>query len=62
MSEIWTGQAIGQTEIGATINQVWVCRTCNHRQEPVENEEWPFHCGGTMRLGHTYRLIGREAV
>ena len=33
----------------------WVCR-CGHRQNPIENEEWPSHCKELMRYATVKKL------
>jgi len=29
---------------------MWRCVECDHRQETVKDEEWPYHCNKTMKL------------
>lgn len=35
----------------------WYCKVCAHYQEPVENEEWPYHCDTIMSMRPWYRPI-----
>lgn len=35
----------------------WRCALCGIKQEPVENEEWPQHCGFGMKLSPWYQVL-----
>lgn len=40
----------------------WKCTVCGLKQEPVEGEEWPYHCGQTMKIQPWYRLLGNDVT
>ena len=42
------------SEIGLVTGQRWKCEVCGGKQEPVDDEEWPQHCGKAMRLTSWY--------
>lgn len=41
---------------------VWICPGCHVRQEPIDGEEWPVHCGTTMQMRGTYQFVEVVAV
>ena len=61
MSDVWDEPIIEVPTTHAIETGIrWACLTCNHRQEPIEDEEWPYHCGMIMKMQPWYRL-SREA-
>ena len=43
--------------IGIKTGIRWDCKVCGCKQEPVEDEEWPTHCGEMMKMVPWYRLM-----
>ena len=43
--------------IGIKTGIKWKCKVCGYQQEPVEDEEWPVHCGEMMKMVPWYRLL-----
>lgn len=39
-------------ELELDIRTIWKC-DCGHRQDTVEDEEWPSHCDKPMSIGAT---------
>ncbi len=35
----------------------WKCKACGHVQEPVDDEEWPYHCDTIMSMTSWYRIV-----
>lgn len=44
------------TELGIDVRNYWKC-PCGHKQDAVDDEEWPSHCGKLMQIGVTWQLI-----
>ena len=38
------------------LKQIWKCK-CGHRQDGVDGEEWPQHCGEGMSIGMTRQFL-----
>jgi hypothetical protein len=48
--------------IGLDTGLRWRCRVCIHRQEPIDGEEWPYHCKKVMELRAWVRFVHLEEV
>ena len=49
-------------ELGLDVRTIWKCTKCEHRQDTVENEEWPYHCDDIMSIGATWQLVAVKAT
>ena len=47
---------IAQREI--EVGTRWKCMVCNHVQDPITDEEWPYHCDKLMRIVRWYSMRG----
>ena len=48
--------------LGFHSTTAWKCLECGHRQEAVDDEDWPFHCGKPMRIVYSWGLHAVEVA